>query len=198
MLEVRDQLAVEPESDAAGLAFDPYADVVPGIFPEVVDPVGIGMNPALRPRQIDGTDVAAFAVVERDLVALSVLTYAEENAAVDRIIELRFQLQLEVAVLLGGDEEAAVSGRVLVALDGAVDDVPLAADLILGKPHVALPALERLAVEERDVLGGVLQFGASCWVVGAPRRVVGIGRTGGRKEHETCDEAGGATRDGAG
>src|SRR5262249_27721494 len=64
------------------------------------------------------------------------------------------QGDLEIAVLLVRDEDAAVAGDVLAADDGAVLRHPAAARLVLARPAVAglaadVPALEALAVEDR-------------------------------------------------
>src|SRR5262249_7403040 len=119
---------------------------------------------------VDAHQVAAGVVVDHGLVGLALVVAAEEQAAVGTEVVLHLQGHLEVAVLLLGDEDAAVARLVLAADDGPVLDDPAAAAGVLALGTVAgpgadLPALEGLAVEDGDealFLLGVL-VGPGLW-----------------------------------
>ena len=61
------------------------------------------------PFAVDAHQVAALVVVDHRLVALAVVGAAEEQAAVGAVVVLHLQHDLEVAVLLVGDDDAAVA-----------------------------------------------------------------------------------------
>src|SRR5262249_4767562 len=106
---------------------------------------------AVNPHQ-----VAVGVIIDHRLIGLPLFIAAQEQAAVGAEVVFHFQDDLEVAVFVIGDDDAAVAGDVLAAVDGAVLDEPFAAGLVLARPAMTslcadVPALERLAVENGDV-----------------------------------------------
>src|SRR5262249_6964252 len=88
------------------------------------------------------------------LVRLPLIVAAEEQPAVRTEVVVHLQHHLEVAVLLLGNEDAAVARNVLASDDYAFFDHPSTARFVLARPAVPglgarLPALQRLAVEVR-------------------------------------------------
>jgi hypothetical protein len=107
------------------------------------------MDEALGPGTVDTADFASGSVVESDLMAFTVGADAEEEAAVEGPVDFRFQEQLEIAELAQGGEEAALSGWVLHADDGAILHEPLAGQAVTWEVIVAFPAGQVFAVEQR-------------------------------------------------
>ena len=104
---------------------------------------------------VDAHEIAAAVVVDHGLVALAFFGAAEEQAAVWAEVVVHFQGNLEVAELFIGDDQAAIAGEVLLACDGTIHDLPIAAGFVATCAAVAglradVPAREVLAIEERD------------------------------------------------
>src|SRR5262249_37755721 len=110
---------------------------------------------------------------------------AQEQATVGAEVVLHLQGDLEVAILLVGDEDAAVTGNVLAADDGTLLDDPAPAGLVLALAAVPalgadVPALETFAVENRD----------ETLLVGFGLVLVAGGGQAGRAQREACEEHG--------
>src|ERR1035438_282588 len=96
-------------------------------------------------------DVAAFMIIHIVLKPISLVRAAKEDAGVRTVIAQHFKLQIEVAELLVTQQQAAVAGagRVLFAHQDAVFHPPMAAGAVPNLLRRFVPALERLAVEQR-------------------------------------------------
>ncbi len=104
---------------------------------------------------VDAHEIAAAVVVDHGLVALAFFGAAKEQATVRAEVVMHVQGDLEVAELFIGDDQAAIAGEVLLASDGTVHHLPIAAGLVATGAAVAglradVPAREVLAIEERD------------------------------------------------
>lgn len=106
VLEVGDQDAVEPDEDAGGFTGAADAQLVPGVFSEVVDAVGAGVDAAVGPGAVDRADLAAGTVVEGNLVALAIGADAEEDARVEGPVNFSLAAEFEVTEGFGCGQES--------------------------------------------------------------------------------------------
>lgn len=106
------------------------------------------MDEAAGPGTIDSADFAARPVIQSDLVAFTVGTYAEEDAAVKGPVDFCFEQELEVAELSECGKEAALPGWVLYADDSVIFYEPLAGQTVVGQVIVSFPAGQVAAVEQ--------------------------------------------------
>ena len=118
------------------------------------------MDAADEPLAIHAGQVAAGVIVDHVLIGLPLLVAAQEQPAVGHEVVVHLDDDLEVAIGLVGEDDAAVVGNILAADERAVFDHPAAAGLVAAGTAVArlgadVPAVEVLAVEDRDEAGVV-------------------------------------------
>jgi hypothetical protein len=107
---------------------------------------------AFGPFAIELADVAGVVVIDHHLHALPFVVTAQEQPRANAPIGLDVDQQLEVAKFAVGEQDAAVAaaGRVLLAGDRAVFDLPDAAGSVADLLRILVPTGQRFAVEQFD------------------------------------------------
>src|SRR5437773_3133434 len=93
-------------------------------------------------------------VINHRLPGFAVLGAAEKQAAVRAEIVIHFERDLEIAVRFVGNDDSAITGKVLAAHDRAVLHDPLAARSVFAGAAMSslgadVPAVQRCPVEDR-------------------------------------------------
>ena len=98
---------------------------------------------------VDLTDIAGVVVVDHHLVAASLFGAAHKEPGTRAPVGIGLEDHVEVAEFLVGEQNSpiAAAGRVLLAGDGAVFDLPHAAVAMTDFFRILVPALEVFAVE---------------------------------------------------
>src|SRR5215510_1878309 len=137
---------VEPGGDMRGLAFDLRSQFVPGVLLKILLPVLVLLDESALGRSVEAADEAVLAVINRDLIAHSVVANAKEQPGVDRIIGFKLQLDLIIGVFLFGAEQPALEVFLLIGHERALFDRPYAAVAAVDR-HQS-PAIEALSVKQ--------------------------------------------------
>src|SRR5262249_34162143 len=137
---------VEPGGDVRGLAFDSRAQFVPRVLLEILLPIFVLLDKSAFGGSVEAADESTLEVINRDLIAHSVVADAQKQAGVNRVIGFELELDLIIGVLLFGADQPALVVFLLIGHERALFDSPHAAVAAMNG-HQS-PAIQALSVKQ--------------------------------------------------
>src|SRR5262245_27538304 len=110
-----------------GMAFDLRSQFVPGVLLKILLPVLVLLYESALGRSVEAADETVLAIINRDLIAHSIVSNAEEQPGVNRIIGFEVQIDLVIGVFLLSAEQPALMVLLLICHERALFDRPYAA-----------------------------------------------------------------------
>jgi hypothetical protein len=114
----------------------------------MVDAFGAVVDEASGPGAVDAADFTTGSVIQSDLMAFSVGSHAQKDAAIKGPIDCGLQVELEILKPAQSGEQTSLSGRALHTHNGTIFNDPLTGKAMTGEVVVASPAGQVLTVEQ--------------------------------------------------